>query len=170
MSCRSKKRHREVRLLRIFALAIAATISSYVIAGCSLIRPRISSSCSSSSHTDPPLGLGAMLPVAWYRCAQMITTPGLSPNYSAVSRRDDARGYSFNHRFTQVHRVRLGVVPPPKRINAADSRILKPLNEAKRRSHASITLSATSFLKLRMSSLQAFRIANVTMIAVCLNA
>jgi hypothetical protein len=22
----------------------------------------------------PPLGLGAMFPVAWYRCAQMITT------------------------------------------------------------------------------------------------
>src|ERR1700740_2167835 len=50
MSRRSKKRHTAVRLAVIFAFVIAATISSNVMSGCSLIRPRIKSSCSSTQQ------------------------------------------------------------------------------------------------------------------------
>jgi hypothetical protein len=85
---RSKKRHTAVRLPGIFALAIAATISSNVMSGCSLISPRIKSSCSSS---------GGHRSAAWLGCNASYCVVSLrpndhnaraKPNCSAVSRRD----------------------------------------------------------------------------------
>jgi hypothetical protein len=61
--------------------------------------------CASSGEILPPLGLGAMLPVACRRCTHLIAELGLTSNQSAASRRD-AHG--------------LGIDPPSRiRINAA---------------------------------------------------
>ena len=69
-------------------LCIAATISSSVRSGCRAINVNKSAACASSGEMLPPLGLGAMLPVACRRCIHLIAELGLTSNQSAASRRD----------------------------------------------------------------------------------
>src|ERR1700745_1614625 len=68
----------------------------------------------------PPLGLGAMLPVACPRCIHLIAELGLTSNQSAASRRDapDSTASTTRSRNSKEHGF--GIDPPSRiRINAA---------------------------------------------------
>jgi len=68
----------------------------------------------------PPLGLGAMLPVACRRCIHLIAELGLTSNQSAASRRDapDSTASTTRSRNSKEHGF--GIDPPSRiRINAA---------------------------------------------------
>jgi hypothetical protein len=76
--------------------------------------------CASSGEILPPLGLGAMLPVACRRCTHLIAELGLTSNQSAASRRDapDSTASTTRSRNSKEHG--LGIDPPSRiRINAA---------------------------------------------------
>ena len=62
-----------------------------------------------------------------HRCAHMITTLGLSPNCSGFRCRDAPAAIASITRSRKSIEHGLGTVSPGKRINAADSRILKSL-------------------------------------------
>jgi hypothetical protein len=64
-------RHTALRLPAILRLCIAATISSSVRSGCRAISVNKNAACASSGEMLPPLGLGAMLPVACRRCIHL---------------------------------------------------------------------------------------------------
>ena len=69
--------------------------------------------CASSGETLPPLGLGAMLPVACRRCIHLIAELGLTSNQSAASRREapDSTASTTRSRNSKEHG--LGIDPPP---------------------------------------------------------
>ena len=80
----------------------------------------------------PPLGLGAMLPVARRRCIHLIAELGLTSNQSAASRRDapDSTASTTRSRNSKEHGF--GIDPPSKiRINARQIQLSKPAGESR---------------------------------------
>ena len=80
----------------------------------------------------PPLGLGAMLPVACRRCIHLIAELGLTSNQSAASRRDapDSTATTTRPRNSKEHGF--GIDPPSKtRINARQIQLSKPAGESR---------------------------------------
>lgn len=80
----------------------------------------------------PPLGLGAMLPVACRRCIHLIAELGLTSNQSAASRRDapDSTASTTRSRNSKEHGF--GIDPPSKiRINARQIQLSKPAGESR---------------------------------------
>src|SRR6185437_9694099 len=76
--------------------------------------------CASSGETLPPLGLGAMLPVACRRSIHLIAELGLTSNQSAASRREAPDTTAFTTRSRNSKEHGLGIDPPSiTRINAA---------------------------------------------------
>ena len=110
--CRRKKRHTALRLPPIRRLCMATTISSSVRSGCRAISANKKVACASSGETLPPLGLGAMLPVACRRCIHLIAELGLTSNQSAASRRDAPDSTAFTTRSRNSKEHGLGIDPP----------------------------------------------------------
>src|SRR5262249_58180991 len=95
---RQKKRRTALRLPPIRRLCMATTISSSVRSGCRAISANKKVACASSGETLPPLGLGAMLPVACRRCIHLIAELALTSNQSAASRREAPATTAFTTR------------------------------------------------------------------------
>lgn len=88
MSCRSRKRQSELRLVRIRRLRSTTTVSTKVRSGCSAITAKICVANLSSGETLPPRGFAVALPVSRQRCTHFIAELGLTSYSSAASRRD----------------------------------------------------------------------------------
>jgi hypothetical protein len=88
MSCRSRKRQSELRLVRIRRLRSTATVSTKVRSGCSAITAKICVANLSSGETLPPRGFAMALPVSCQRCTHFIAELALTSYSSAASRRD----------------------------------------------------------------------------------
>src|ERR1700716_254837 len=88
MSCRSRNRQSELRLVRIRCLRSSAKVSSKVKSGCSATRANIRSANSSSGETLPPRGFGAALPTSRQRCSHLTDELALLSKRSAASRRE----------------------------------------------------------------------------------
>ena len=86
--CRSKNRQTAVRLPGMRRLRIAVTISSSVKSGCAATRASSHSACASKGDLLPPLGFALALPVSCQRRHHFTAELGLSPKFSAASRRD----------------------------------------------------------------------------------
>src|SRR5207342_1998337 len=80
----------------------------------------------------PPLGLGAMLPVACRRCIHLIAELGLTSNQSAASRRDAPYSTASTTRSRNSKEHGFGIDPPSKtRINARQIQLSKPAGESR---------------------------------------
>jgi hypothetical protein len=88
MSCRSRNRQSELRLVLIRRLRSAATVSTKVRSGCSATRAKISLANSSSGEMLPPRSFGAALLLSCQRCSHFIAELALTSKRSAASRRD----------------------------------------------------------------------------------
>jgi hypothetical protein len=85
---RANNRQTALRLPAIRRLRIAATTSSSVKSGCSVIRANSQSACSSKGEMLPPVGLAATLPVSSQRRSHFTPELALTSKRSATSRRD----------------------------------------------------------------------------------
>jgi hypothetical protein len=85
---RANNRHTALRLPAIRRLRIAATTSSSVKSGCSVIRANSQFACCSNGEMLPPVGLAAILPVSSQRCSHFTPELALTSKLSAASRRD----------------------------------------------------------------------------------
>jgi hypothetical protein len=107
-------------------LCIAATISSSVRSGCRAINANKKAACASKGEILPPLGFGAMLPVACRRCTHLIAELGLTSNQSAASRRDAPDSTAFTTRSRNSKGHGFGI-DPPSRINAHQIQLCEPV-------------------------------------------
>ena len=88
MSCRSKKRQSELRLVLIRLLRSSTSVSSKVRSGCSATTAKILDANTSSGETLPPRGFGAALLSLSQRCSHFTADATLTSKHSAASWRD----------------------------------------------------------------------------------
>jgi len=118
MSCRSRKRQSELRLVRIRRLRSTATVSTKVRSGCSAIAAKICVANLSSGETLPPRGFAVALPVSRQRCTHFIAELALTSYSSAASRRDAPISTASITRSRSSLEQAFAIPPPPKgRIN-----------------------------------------------------
>jgi hypothetical protein len=87
--------------------------------------------CASKGEILPPLGFGAMLPVACRRCIHLIAELGLTSNQSAASRRDAPDSTAFTTRSRNSKGHGFGIDPPSRiRINAHQIQLAEPVGES----------------------------------------
>jgi hypothetical protein len=88
--------------------------------------------CASKGEILPPLGFGAMLPVACRRCIHLIAELGLTSNQSAASRRDAPDSTAFTTRSRNSKGHGFGIDPPSRiRINAHQIQLAEPVGESR---------------------------------------
>jgi hypothetical protein len=86
--------------------------------------------CASKGEILPPVGFGAMLPVACRRCTRLIAELGLTSNQSVASRRDAPDSTAFTTRSRNSKGRGFGI-DPPSRINAHQIQLCEPVEESR---------------------------------------
>jgi hypothetical protein len=104
MWCRVRKRHSELRLVRVRRLRRPAMVSTKVRSGCSATRANTCAANSSSGETLPLRGFGAALLLSCQRCSHFYSRTHAHPECSAARR---SRLHCFDNAFPQVSRIGL---------------------------------------------------------------
>ena len=85
---------------------------------CRAISTNKKTACASSGEMLPPLGFGAMLPVACRRCIHLTAGLGLTSNHSAASRRDAPDSAASTTRRRNSRSMASALMPSRIQINA----------------------------------------------------